>query len=188
MSDPLQEQTVGEFILENEGNLSVATEVARAYPAIQRQIVQHALDALEKRLRSELGKEWEIWNNRDEVLVNRYSGFSVRRPAWGDIYVLFEYRVREENTFVGIWRDRQRPKMASLDVPITEAFKKMPGNANRWWAWYQELPPEYGNWNAAPALSAMQFRQGDTVNYWAEQILLVHKIASPVIDKLVPAK
>jgi hypothetical protein len=81
MNDPLQEQTVGEFILENEGNLGIAAEVARAFPPIQRQIVQRALDALEKKLRSQLGKEWEIWNNRDEVLLKRYSGFSVRRQS-----------------------------------------------------------------------------------------------------------
>ena len=35
--DPLQQQTVGEFILENEGNLGIAVEVARAFPPIQRQ-------------------------------------------------------------------------------------------------------------------------------------------------------
>jgi hypothetical protein len=58
---PLQQQTVGAFILENEGNLGIAVEVARAFPAIQRQIVQRAMDALEKQLRSRLGEKWDVW-------------------------------------------------------------------------------------------------------------------------------
>ena len=61
----------------------------------------------------------------------------------------------------------------------------MPGKAGRWWAWYQELPAEYGNWNAAPALVAMQFQKSQIVNYWTKQLLLVHKIVSPVVDKVV---
>jgi hypothetical protein len=78
--------------------------------------------------------------------------------------------------------------MAALDVTLNVAFAKMRGKANRWWAWQQELPAEYGNWDAGPALAAMQFRQPEIVDYWTEQMLLVHKIASPVIDKFVKTK
>lgn len=185
MSDPLQEQTVAEFILENEGNLGIAVEVAGAFPPIQRQIVQRAMDALEKQLRSSLGKEWEIWNDRETVILKPYAGVYFRRKAWGEIYIMLEVRRREEQTLVGLWRDRQRPKMAALDATVDVAFAKMPGKASRWWAWYHELPAEYGNWNAAPALAAMQFRQNEIVDYWTEQMLLVHKVTSPVIDRFV---
>jgi hypothetical protein len=188
MSDPLQEQTVGEFILENEGNLGIAVEVARAFPPIQRQIVQRAMDALEERLRSELGEEWEISNDREEVILKPWAGVYFRRKFWGEVYIQLEILKREEHTVVGLWRDRQKPQMAALDAKLNVAFEKMPGKANRWYAWYQELPAEYGNWNAAPALAAMQFRQKDIVNYWAKQMLAVHKIASPVIDRFVKSK
>ena len=188
MSDPLQEQTVREFILENEGNIDIAVQVTRAFPTIQRQILQRTLDGLEKQLQSRSGKEWEIWNNRDEVLSKRYSGFSFRRATWGDVYVLLEIQREEENTVIGLWRDRQRMKIASLDAALTDAFAKLPGKANRWWAWYEAVPPDYGNWNAAPALAAMQFRQKEIVDYWAKQMLLVHKIASPVLDRFFAKK
>jgi len=188
MSDPLQEQTVGEFILENEGNLGIAVEVARAFPPIQRQIVQRAMDALEKQLRSALGKEWEISNDRETVILKPYAGVYFRRKLWGEVYVMLEIMRREEATVVGVWRDRQRPKMAALDAILNVAFAKMAGKANRWWAWYQELPAEYGNLNAGPALAAMQFRQRELVDYWTEQLLLVHKLASPVIDKFAKGK
>jgi hypothetical protein len=184
-TDPLQQQTVGEFILENEGNLGIAVEVARAFPPIQRQIVKRAMDALEKQLRSGLGKQWEIRNDRETVILKPYAGVYFRRQSWGEVYIMLEVRRQEENIFVGLWRDRQKPKMAALDAAVNIAFAKMPGKANRWWAWYEELPAEYGNWNAAPALAAMQFRQRELVDYWAEQVLLVHKIASPVIDEFV---
>jgi hypothetical protein len=188
MSDPLQEQTVGEFILENEGNLGIAVEVARAFPPIQRQIVQRTMDALEKQLRSDLGKEGEIWNDRETVILKPYAWVCFRRKSWGEVYITLEIRRQEETTVVGLWRDRQRPKMAALDATLNTAFAKMAGKANRWWAWYQELPAEYGNWNAGPALAAMQFRQPEIVDYLTEQMLLVHKIASPVIDKFVKGK
>jgi hypothetical protein len=100
---------------------------------------------------------------------------------------MLEIGRREEAMGVGVWRDRQKPKMAALDAAVNIAFAKMPGKANRWWAWYQDLPAEYGNWNG-PALAAMQFRQKEIVNYWTEQLLLVHKIASPVIDKFLKSK
>lgn len=111
-SDPLQQQTVGEFILENEGNLGIAVEVARAFPAIQRQIVQHAMDALEKQLRSRLGEKWDVWNDRDKVLLKNIAWVGFCREAWGEVYIALEIRRQEENTFVGLWRNRQRPKMA----------------------------------------------------------------------------
>jgi len=188
MTDPLQEQTVGESILENEGNLNIAVEVARAFPAIQRQIVQDAMDAAEKHLRSDLGKEWEIWNDRDTVIVKPWAGIYFRRKSWGEIYIMLEIWRREEATVVGVWRDRQQPKMAILDAAINTAFAKMPGKANRYWAWYQELPAEWGNWNLGAGLAAMHFRQRELVGYWAEQMFLVHKIASPVIDEFVKTK
>jgi hypothetical protein len=187
-SDPLQQQTVGEFILENEGNLGIAVEVARAFPPIQRQLVQRAMDSLEKQLRSHLGDEWEVSNDREEVLLKNLTWFCFRRKTWGEVWITLEIHRLEEKTFVGLWRDRKGPKVAVLDAAINKAFAKMPGKADRWWAWYQELPAEYGNWNAAPALAAMQFRQSDIVNYWTEQLLLVHKIASPVVDKVVKGK
>ena len=83
-SDPLQQQTVGEFILENEGNLGIAVEVARAFPAIQRQIVQRAMDALEKQLRSRLGEKWDVWNDRDKVLLKNIAWVGFCREAWGE--------------------------------------------------------------------------------------------------------
>ena len=97
MNDPLQEQTVGEFILENEGNLGIAVEVARAFPLIQRQIVQRAMDALEKQLRSRLGEEWEIWNDRDKVLLKNVAWVCIRRKSWGEVYIVLEIR-RQEHT------------------------------------------------------------------------------------------
>src|SRR6266481_8309610 len=102
MNDPLQEQTVGEFILENEGNLGIAVEVARAFPPIQRQIVQRAMDALEKQLRSGLGKEWEIWNDCETVILKPYAGVYFRRKSWGEVYIMLEVRRQEENIFVGL--------------------------------------------------------------------------------------
>jgi hypothetical protein len=188
VSDSLQEQTVGEFILENERNLIIAAEVARAFPAIQRQIVQHAMDGVEKVLKSDLGDKWEISNDRDTVIVKPWAGIYFRRKAWGEIYIMLEIWKREQTTAVGVWRDRQRPKMAILDAAINTAFAKMPGKANRYWAWYQELPPEWGNWNLGAGLGAMQFRQDELVHYWTQQMLLVHKIASPVIDKFISQK
>jgi hypothetical protein len=186
MIDPQQQQTVGDFILENEANLGIAVEVARAFPPIRRQVVQRAMDALEKQLRARLGEEWEIRNDREKVIL-KHAGVYFRLKSWGDVWIMLEIEREQETTVVGVWRDRQRPKMAVLDAAIDKAFAKMPGKANRW-AWYQELPAEYGNWNAAPALAAMQFRQKEIVNYWTEQLLLVHKIGSPVIDKFVKSK
>ena len=49
----------------------------------------------------------------------------------------------------------------------------MPGKANRYWAWYQELPAEWGNWNFGVGLAAMHFRQRELVAYWTKQLLLV---------------
>ena len=111
-SDPLQQQTVGEFILENEGNLGIAVEVARAFPAIQRQIVQRAMDALEKQLRSRLGEKWDVWNDSRQGSIEEHCLGWFCREAWGEVYIVLEIRRQEENTFVGLWRNRQRPKMA----------------------------------------------------------------------------
>jgi hypothetical protein len=187
MTDPLQDQTVGEFIKENEGNLSIAVEVARAFPSIQREIVQRAMDALEKQLRSRLGEQWEVWNQRETVILKPYASVHFGRKFWGEIYVELQIQRREEAAIIGVSRDRQRPKMAVLDAAIDKTFAKMPGKANRWWAWYEELPAEYGNCNG-PGLVEMQFRPKEVLNYWMERMLLVHKIASPVIDEFVQGK
>ena len=114
MTDLLQEQTVGEFILENEGNLGIAVEVARAFPPIQRQLVQRAMDTLKKQLRSHLGNEWEVWNDRDTVILKPYAGVYFRRKSWGEIYVMLDIRRQEENTLVGLSRDRQSRKWLHL--------------------------------------------------------------------------
>lgn len=100
-SDPLQQQTVGEFILENEGNLGIAVEVARAFPAIQRQIVQRAMDALEKQLRSRPGEKWDVWNDSRQGSIEEHCLGWFCREAWGEVYIVLEIRRQEENTFVG---------------------------------------------------------------------------------------
>jgi hypothetical protein len=189
MIDPLEEQTVAQFVLETEANLDTAIRMARVLPKLQLDIVQPVLDELEKKLRSKLGKDWKIWNSRNEVLVSRYAGFTVSRKSWGEIYVDLETQVREGTNAVGIWR-KKGPQTASLDSALADAFAKakLSGNANKWWAWYQHLPPDRGNWNAAPALAAMHFRRAEVVDYLTDQILLVHRLATPVIDAFTSKK
>jgi hypothetical protein len=142
------------------------------------------MDALEKRLRSDLGTDWELWNGREEVLIKPYAGVSFRRKSWGEVYIMLEIWRPQGATVVGLARDRVKPKMAALDALLDAAFAKMPGKAGRYWAWYQQLPAEYGDWDG-PALATMQFRQADLVDFWTREMLLVHKAASPVIDKFV---
>jgi hypothetical protein len=186
MNDPLEEQAIQDFLLESEVNLDTASRVTHAFPKVQLGIVQTTLDQLEAKIRTALGKDWQIWNNRNEVLLRNYARFSIWRESWGDICIGLETQTREETTTVGIWRKRSA-ETAVLDSALVEAFAKakLVGDANRWWAWYQTLPPERGNWSGAAALAAMHFRRSEIVAYFAEQILLVHQIAAPVIDRFM---
>jgi hypothetical protein len=189
MNDPLEQQTVTDFVLESETHIDAAARMAKVFPVVQRQIVLPVLDALEKKLRASLGSGWEIYNCREEVLAKNYAGFTVSRKSWGEIYVSFESQTREGTTAIGVWRARQ-PDSVSMDSALAEAFAKtqLSGKANRWWAWYRDLPPERGNWNAAPALAAMHFHEKEVVEYFAEEILRVHRIAAPVIDLFTAKK
>lgn len=185
MNDPLEDQAIHDFVLESESNLDTATRVARVFPKMQLAIVQAVLDELERKIRAALGKDWEIWNNRNEIFSKSYSGFYVRRPSWGEIYVTIETPRRGEGTTLGVWRKRG-PETATLDSALVDAFAKakLSGEANPYWAWYQELPRIRGDWSSAAALIAMHFHRKDTVNELADQILLVNRIAAPVLDGL----
>jgi len=190
MNDPLTVKTVEDFVLESEANIEIAAHVTRSFPDIQRKIVMPVLDALEQKLRKALGASWDIYNCRDEVLVKRWAGFSVSRKSWGEIYISFESGDWGDFATIGVWRDRNKPRFAAADAPVTEAFreKKLAGESQRYWAWYQRVPDGKGNWNAAPALAAMHFRPAEIVEYMAKQILAVHKIAAPVIDRVLGKK
>ena len=186
MNDPLEQQSVIDFVLESETNIDTAARLAKVFPIVQRQIILPVLDDLEKKLRDALGLEWEIYNCREEILVKSYPGFTVSRKSWGEIYVNFENQTHEGSTAIGIWRAKS-PKTAGMDSALVEAFANasLSGAANRWWAWYQDLPPEQGNWNAATALGRMHFYKSETVDYFAKEILRVHKIATPILDKFI---
>jgi len=189
MNDPLEEQTLTEFVLESETHIDAAARMARVFPLVQRRIVLPILDALETKLRKTLGADWEIYNCKNEILVDNYPGFTVSRKSWGEVYVNFESQTREGGTVIGIWRKRE-PALGALDSALADAFAKanLSGDANIYWAWVRELPPEVGDWNAAPALAAMQFQQAETTDYFAEQILTTHRIAAPVIDSFIRKK
>jgi hypothetical protein len=189
MNDPLEDQTLTEFVLESETHIDAAARMARIFPLVQRRIILPILDALEKKLREWLGADWEIHNCRDEILVANYPGFVVSRKSWGEIYVNFESQTREGGTVVGVWRKRE-PRLAALDSALADAFAKadLSGDANSFWAWVRYLPAEFGDWNAAPALAAMQFHQEETADYFADQILMVHRVAAPVIDAFTTKK
>lgn len=188
MNDPLEQQTVTDFVLESETHIAAAARMAKIFPIVQRQIILPVLDELEKKLRAALGADWEIYNCREEILATNYPGFSVSRKSWGEIYINFESQTREGETVIGVWRAKS-PESAAMDSALIEAFAKanLSGDANRWWAWYQVLSSERGNWNAAPALSAMHFRKSETVEFFANEILRVHKIATPVLDQFTSA-
>jgi hypothetical protein len=180
-----ERQIIADFVTADPTNLGIALRVSHIIPGLQREIIQQTLDELEKLLRSRLDVEWEIWNNREEVLVKRYSGFSVRRPGWGDVYILLEFRVAEQDTIVGIWRDRERPKMATLDDALDKVFSKDPGDRNRWWSWFAPLDTEFGRWNEPQGLVAMQFRRKEVAAYFSTQILDIHRKAASAIDSLL---
>ena len=190
MNDPLEQQTVTDFVLESEANIEIAVHVASSFADIKRKVAVPILDALETKLKRSLGVSWEIYNCRDEVLVKRWAGFTVSRKSWGEIYINFEVGEWGDFANVGIWRDRKSPKSAAVDTPLAEAFRKktLTGDSNRYWAWSRRLPDDKGNWNAAPALAAMRFHSGKVVDYLAQQILTVHKIAAPIIDGVVSGK
>jgi hypothetical protein len=189
MNDPLEEQTLTEFVLESETHIDAAARMARIFPLVQRRIILPLLDALEKKLRKALGSEWEIYNCKDEILVENYPGFTVSRKSWGEVYINFESQTREGGTVIGVWRKRE-PALAALDSALADTFAKanLSGDSNIYWAWVRELPAEVGDWNAAPALAAMQFHPNETTNSFAEQILAIHRIAAPVIDSFIRKK
>lgn len=186
MNDPLEQQAITDFVLESETNIDAAARMAKAFPTIQRQIVPPVLDELEKKLRASLGADWEIYNSREEVLTKNYTGFTVRRKSWREIYISLENQTQEGSTVVGVWRAKN-PAGAAMDEALVKAFSKanLSGDANRWWAWYRQLQPERGNWNGAQALWAMHSSRTDAVEYFAKEILQVHRIAAPVIDRFV---
>src|ERR1044072_5948896 len=170
MNDPLEDQTLTEFVLESETHIDAAARMARIFPLVQRRIILPVLNALEKKLRKALGVEWEIHNCKDEILADNYPGFTVSRKSWGEIYVNFESQTREGGTVIGVWRKRE-PALAALDSAIADAFAKanFSGDANIYWAWVRQLPAEVGDWNAAPALAAMQLHQKETIDYFADR-------------------
>jgi hypothetical protein len=189
MNDPLEEQTLTEFVLESESHIDAAARMARIFPLVQRSIIVPILDALEKKLRKALGTDWEIYNCKDEILVANYPGFSVSRKSWGEVYVNFESHTREGAAVVGVWRERSIGTSA-MDSAVVSAFAKagLTGEANRYWSWYEDLPAERGDWNAAPALAAMHSDPKESVDYLAKEILAVHRIAAPVIDSFTRKK
>ena len=186
MNDPLEEQAVTDFVLESKTNIDAAARMAKVFPIVQRHIVLPVIDELEEKLRASLGKDWVIYNFREEIFVKNYPGFTVSRQSWGGIYINLENRTRERSSVVGIWRLRDSAS-AVLDEALVSAFAKanLSGEANRWWAWYQELPPDRGNWSGAPALFKMHCCRNEAVEYLAEEVLRIHRIAAPVIDRFI---
>jgi hypothetical protein len=182
--DPLEQQTIIDFVLEDETHIDAAARMSQVFPLVQRTIVHPIYDQLEAKLRQALGAEWEIYNCRDEFLIERYPAFSVSRKSWGEVYVAFENQTQEGTSVVGVWREKA-PETSAMDAALIDAFANagFTGEANRYWTWYQELPKERGDWNAAPALSAMLFHRDESVRYLADQLLAVHKVAAHVIDK-----
>lgn len=182
--DPLEQQTIIDFVLEDKTHIDAAARMSQAFPSVQRAIVRPMYDQLEAKMRQKLGAGWEIYNCRDEFLIEGFPAFCVSRQSWGEVYVAFENQTWQGTSTVGVWREKA-PETSAMDAALVDAFASagLTGEANRYWTWYQELPIERGDWTAAPALAAMRFERDEFVRSLADQLLVVHKIAAPVIDK-----
>jgi hypothetical protein len=187
--DVLEQQTIIDFVLEDETHIDAAARMSRAFPFVQRAIVHPMYDQLEATLHQALEAGWEIYNCRDEFLNKGFPAFCVSRKSWGEVYVAFENQTRQGTSTVGVWREKA-PETAAMDDALVHAFSNagLTGEANNYWTWYRELPKERGDWNAAPALAAMRFERDEFVRFLADQLLDVHKIATPVIDKFKGSK
>jgi hypothetical protein len=183
-NDPLEQQTIIDFVLEDETHIDAAARMSQVFPFVQRAIVHPMYDQLEAKLRQTLGAGWEIYNCRDEFLIKGFPAFCVSRKSWGEVYVAFENQTRQGTSTVGVWREKA-PETSAMDAALVDAFANagFTGEPNNYWTWYQELPKERGDWNAAPALAAMRFERDEFVRDLADRLLAVHKVATPVIDR-----
>lgn len=184
--DPLEQKTMIDFVLEDETHIDAAARMSRVFPFVQRAIVHPMYDQLEVKLRQTLSAEWEIYNCRDEFLIEKFPAFCVSRKSWGDVYVAFENQTWQGTSTVGVWREKAL-ETSAMDAALVDAFVNagFVGERSPYWPWYQELPKERGDWNAAPALAAMLFKRDEFVRCLTDQLLGVHKVAAPVIDKFL---
>lgn len=145
-----------EHALSDENKLSVALDVAFAFPEIRRRLIVEATANLESLIKQEFSTSRLLLDNQfREFPLAIYTGFWVKNAAWPEGYrVGFEAQASDaRNICFGMVAPRESLRRSELKRLLDEAIK--PGRYSKDWPWFNDLSGYYGSWDNKEALLAL---------------------------------
>lgn len=183
----LNNDSIQDYILENEDNLRIALAVSNAWAEAGEKLVFGFLDRLRSRLEETL-KGWEF-NPLECYLNDSDASFNFWKPAWKEeYYVSLEiWRHGQEGSF-GLGRDGGQEnirKRKYCDGLLAAVRKHFPEASNRkWWEAEMTMQSPAADWSKPEVLWQMHDDPKFLVDV-AVQLLKVAKISEPIVDRFV---
>lgn len=178
-------EVIAKYAFESERKLRITAKVGLAFPTIKEKIVREFVQSVIAKLRPRLGKSWDVEDGWSEAPLKRGSYIAVYKPTWamdaGIGLHCDKTGPSDLNFFIWLQRKHKTPTAAKLGEALDERYAhgKHSGN-NPWWK-YVDLPNR--DWNTEDALIGL-WEKHDVVDYYANHLLKIWKIASPFMNKI----
>jgi hypothetical protein len=177
--------TIGKFILKDEGNLHIAATVGEVWPEVRQQIVTGFLDGLETRLKKKL-KGWQFWRS-NRFFVNSWAEFAFYKTAWSDEYhISLHCDDFGQRMAIGVVRHKNDIGKRPFSAELLEAIKAIYESAytNSWWEVRVLMDYPAADWRKPDVLWRMH-KDSAFLDEVEGQLLELAKVSGPFIDGLV---
>jgi hypothetical protein len=173
--------------LQSESNFRMAVQVGLAFPDIHARIIKEFLAALKADLKKRLGRQWEVSDNWNPIPSKTKLIVSVRKTQWsGEDCIGLACQKRgpsELNWYIYVHPKatpvQQSDIKSALDSKYALGRRETPFNP--WWKYIEHRT--YRAWNTEESLVAL-WQKSDAVEYYADHLTRIAKIASPIIDRI----
>jgi hypothetical protein len=186
MSDNLVQDTIIDYVLQNERDLKIALNIIYSSNFIKEKIVLKFLEALETKLRSDkiIDQNW-IFKISENVFAN-YFNITLTKDDWENrgYYICLEAQSTGlKNFIIGITKkvDCMPIENGKLKKLLDQACGY--GNNSNHWEWYQYVP-SYRDWDNNEILFKLYKDKGaEPITLLASIILKIKEVAMPIIDR-----
>lgn len=190
MTNPsTQTESMEDFILKSESNLTTAATVFEAWPQVRTSLVSEFFNRVQAQLTAKL-KGWKS-ELQGDFFNERYPGFLVWKPGCkGWYYVRLECYNYGQKMIFGVWRNEDQIMGRPFSKEMLAAVKAHYPSARAralWWEAVVTMHVPAKDWRTPDVLWRMRTDNGflDDV---VKQIVEVAKLSEPIIDRLVQKK
>lgn len=183
MGDNLVQDTIIDYVLQNERDLKIALNIIYSSNYLKEKIVLKFLKALETKLRSDniIDHNW-IFEISENVFAT-YFGFTLTKDEW-------------KNRGYYICLEAQSPGLKNFIIGITKKVDCLPiengklrelldqtcgyGKNSNYWEWYQYVP-SYRDWDNKEIYYEL-YKETEPIILLTKLINKIKEVAMPVID------